>query len=220
MNTIKTLIALTAALSLAACGGGGSSEELEPALAATPIATAYGDATFLAPEGQKSAIDYAAEALGRPIINKATGDTRSNANDVHYLQILEAKNSPAVVLLGWGINDQVAAGDIIQIIGAADHAVELKKAGKIPVFVESTPIVPGGVLSDAVNQWGRKWLESGRLETEAIKRSAAAQYGAHYCAMPARSWTLADKPDGITLSNDAAKWLGSVIAACIADAAK
>lgn len=218
------LAAIVACIGLAGgltgCGGGGSAapEELEPAVLG-PIATAYGDGTWMAVHGGKSAIDHASDALGRQIVNKSTGDNRSSPGDVYHTA-MAGKTAPEVVLLGWGINDQVALGEVLQSIFYSELSIELKAVGKTVVIVESTPIVAGGVLSNAVNEYKIGWKESGRLATEARKRQAAIDHGAYYCAMPKRTWTLTDKPDGINLSADAAKWLGVVIADCIKTAVK
>lgn len=212
MNTTKIICAIAASLLLTACGGGGSAapEELEPALAG-PVATAYGDGTWMT-----GAIEHASSIIGREVINKSTGDDRSSPGDRYYGAMT---GGPAVVLLGWGINDQWAVDEtVMQYISYSRLSRELKAAGKLPIIVESTPIVVGGTQTGVINPWGKQRNEAARLRTEAIKRRVSVDVGVYYCAMPAREWALADKPDGINPSPEAAKWLGAVIAGCVKSA--
>lgn len=209
MKTIETLCAIAASIMLTACGGGGSTapEELEPALAG-PVATAYGDGTWMT-----GAIEHASGIIGRQIVNRSTGDDRSTPADWYHGNMT---SGPEMVLLGWGINDVWAVDEtVMQYINYSSTARELKAVGKNVVIVESTPIVAGGSQSDVINVYKYQRTEAARQRTEAIKRRAAVDVGVYYCAMPSREWTLTDKPDGINPSPEAAKWLGAVIAGCV-----
>lgn len=216
IKTAVKLAALAALIGLAGgltgCGGGGSDAvELQPATAAqsahaAPLADVFGDSTMIrCYAGQiGDAVAYAENVLGAKLINSAVGGSTSLSVTPQRI----ASSTAEVVALNWAINDShdVPADQYrAQLTAQASAAVA---AGKAVVLVESTPIVPGGSLSD-------RRSDADRIAFEAIKRDVAARTGAYYCAMPARSWTLADKPDGIHEADAAAAWKGRVLADCI-----
>jgi hypothetical protein len=225
---MKTLIALSIASLLAACGGGGSEAEPELAPAQAPVAVAYGDSVWAKPATGPGPVEYAAQALGQVVLNGA--DSSPVASPLHTFSFKPSPDTPKVVLLGWGLNEQIQVGWDGQTypmpvgpvaphedrIGEAWSTTiligiiqDVQLSGRRPILVESTPIVPGGTLSATRS-------ETLRLKVETrIRKPAADLIGAAYCAMPARTWTLDDKPDGIHLSDSAARWVGDVIAECV-----
>lgn len=207
---IRRILISAACAALVACGGGGSAEpELTTAQASSvpaALAEVFGDSTMVRcyPGQIGDAVAYAENALGRQLINSAVGGSTSLSVTP---QRIASSTAPAVTL-NWAINDShdVSADQYrAQLTAQASAGIA---AGKAVVLVESTPIVPGGSLSD-------RRSESDRQAFEAVKRDVAARTGAYYCAMPARSWSLADKPDGIHEGDAAAEWKGRVLADCI-----
>ena len=208
LTALVALIGLAGGLT--ACGGGGSAApELTTAQASSvpaAMAEVFGDSTMVrCYQGQiGDAVAYAENAIGRRLINSAVGGSMSTSVTPQRI----ASSAAPVVVANWAIND---SHDLSQAEYRAQLTAQASAgvaAGKAVVLVESTPIVPGGSLSD-------RRSESDRQVFEAIKRDVAARTGAYYCAMPARAWTLADKPDGIHEGDAAATWKGRVLAECI-----
>lgn len=208
------LAALVALIGLAGgltgCGGGGSAEpELTTAQASSAtaaLAEVFGDSTMVrCYTGQiGDAVAYAENAIGQKLLNSAVGGSTSLSVTPQRI----ASSTAQAVAMNWAINDShdVSSDQYrAQLTAQASAAIA---AGKAVVLVESTPILPGGSLSD-------RRSETDRQAFEAIKRDVATRTGAYYCAMPARSWTLADKPDGIHEADAAASWKGRVLADCI-----
>lgn len=207
---IRALITAAACACLAACGGGGSAEpELTTAQATSvpnAMAEVFGDSTMVRcyPGQIGDAVAYAENLLGRRLINSAVGGSTSISVTPQRI----ASSTAQAVALNWAINDSHdVPADTYRAQLTAQAAAGIA-SGKAVVLVESTPIVPGGSLSD-------RRSDADRITFEAIKRDAAARTGAYYCAMPARAWTLADKPDGIHEGDAAAAWKGRVLADCI-----
>lgn len=200
--------------SLAACGGGGSAE-VPPGFAPAavslsgpaPAAEVFGDSTLVGdnyPGQRVDPVAAAAAVLGAVLVNSAVkGSTVLSVSP----ERVAASRAPAVVM-NWAINDAHDIPPEQYRARLTAQSVAAIAAGKAVVLLESTPVVPGGALSATRS-------EAGRVAFEAIKRDVASLTGAFYCALPARPWTLADKPDGLHESDDAARWKGEALAECI-----
>lgn len=194
---------------LTGCGGGGSAADVPTVRASSvpaPMVEFFGDSTMVRcyPDQIGDAVAYAENAIGDKMTNSAVGGSTSLSVTPQRI----AGSTATAIAMNWAINDSHdVPADVYraQLTAQASAAVA---AGKAVILIESTPIVAGG-------QWSAERSDVDRLAFEAIKRDVAARTGAYYCAMPARAWTLADKPDGIHEADAAAAWKGSVIADCI-----
>lgn len=203
---------LVLAAVLAGCGGGSADvgPDLSPAAAAlsgaAPLVEVFGDSTMVRiyPGQAGDAASYAADALGQPVLNSAVAG--SSAKDASPARI--ASSRAQVVVMNWAINDPHESNPVQYRERLTEQAAGAIKAGLAVVLLESTPIVPGGPKSALRDDTKRQTFE-------AIKRDVASLTGAFYCQLPARSWTLDDKPDGIHEADAAARWKGEALAACI-----
>jgi hypothetical protein len=193
---------------LTGCGGGAGADvpDAQPSSVPGAMAEVFGDSTMVRcyPGQIGDAVAYAENALGRKLINSAAGGSTSLSVTP---QRIASSTAPAVVM-NWAINDSHDVSPDAYRAQLTAQSLAGVAAGKAVVLVESTPIVPDGSLSD-------RRSDTDRIVFEAIKRDVAARTGAMYCAMPSRSWTLADKPDGIHENDSAAEWKGRVLADCI-----
>lgn len=166
----------------------------------------FGDSTMVRcyPGQIGDAVAYAENAIGAKMTNSAVGGSTSLSVTPERI----ASSKSEAVGLNWAINDSHDVSPATYRAQLTAQASAAVAAGKAVILIESTPIVPGGSLSD-------RRSDADRQDFEAIKRDVAARTGAYYCAMPARAWSLEDKPDGIHEADSAAAWKGAVIADCI-----
>lgn len=208
-----------AAIWLAGCGGGSPEPEPEPAqlvpaiattsrahATAAPLAEVWGDSTMVRiyPDQVGDAVAYADIALGQPLINSAVSGSTADSVTPERIAASSARN----VVMNWGINDTDLSTPDRYRLNLTRLAVAARLAGKTAVLLESTPIVPGGRVSSHRS-------EPLRRDFEVIKRQVAVDTGAYYCALPAKTWTLADKPDGVHEHDAAAQWKGRALADCL-----